>query len=155
MVLELDLEVEERIFVVNLDDPAGGLARIDPYALLDTQHIEGVDLSLRMSDDRTRPISIQQIIDPDMLAPDHLLEMPISQLADNLKEQHELISQRKPCSLSGLLKGSKEYLRSLFCIFDEKNIIPACSFQQIPHLILLEFESKQLLECSLTESPII
>lgn len=155
MVLELDLEVEERIFVVNLDDSACGLARIDPYALLDAQHVEGIDLSLRMPDDRTHSISIQQIIDPGMLAPDHLLEMPISQLADNLKEQHELISQRKPGSLGSLLKGSKEYLRSLFCIFDEEYIIPACAFQQIPHLILFEFESKQLLECSLTESPVI
>lgn len=78
MVLELDLEVEERIFVVDLDYSAGGLTGIYSYTLLDAQHVEGVHFSLRMPDDRTHSVSVQQIIDPGMLAPDHLLEMSIS-----------------------------------------------------------------------------
>ena len=139
MVLQLNFEVKQRIFVVNLYDSGCGLAGIHPYALLDAQHVERIDLSLRMANDGASAVSAEQIIDPCMFAPDHFLEMAVSQLADDLKEEHKLISQRKPRSLSGLLKGSEEDLSGLFGILDEEHIIAACSFQQIPHLILLEF----------------
>lgn len=59
VVLELDLEVEQRILVVNLYYSGCGFAGIHPDALLYAQHIEGIYFSLRMPDDRASAVSTE------------------------------------------------------------------------------------------------
>lgn len=77
VVLELDLEVKEGVFIIDLDDSIRCLSCIDPYALFDAQYVERIDFTLGMADYGANTITGKQIINPAMFASDHFFEMPI------------------------------------------------------------------------------